>query len=1256
MLVRRFCARGRLVAAVLIGWALLAGGSSEPAQAKAAGTGALIDELRTELRARAGRPEGIAALAALAMRQDELPPGATARLLSDFLDGKLGGSPDPLVAAQAAYLLSLEDDRRGRFEDARSRRRRLGFAEEAWVLGPFDSQGRTGLGQRYPVEAEGAAVDPRSEKSYAGKERAVAWRRAPAEAFVQGALLVDALLRPTRDAVAYGLSYVHSDRDRWAALRLGSSGPVKVWLGSDEVLSSDAVRAAWPDQDLAVVRLRRGANLLVIKTVAVRGAWRLFWRLTDAKGDTLPGVSVGAEPPASLAQGARAGKPPAMRDLQRLLRARATASGSASAWLDYARFLSLVAPADSEARAVEEAAKAAVSRASPGGSPVLTSALLLLGQAARDEDDRRAALTRALPGLATPAERALAYAAIGDLWRGQQRDDAAVSAWRQALALDPACVPATLAWARAERAAGMSATALARLRALPDRVRVLPVVQDALADTLSALGRLGEAEAVRLGLRATQRTDVGLLRELASSARARGELAAAAELFAEAARWRPELTSLFVDRAAMLEAHGDRGQARAVLVEAARRLPDDADLAEELGRLEARAGQLDAARGAMRRALELRPQNPGLRRYLETLTALRAPGAGAGGAQDLVLAHAADGERLAREVLWGKPPEDDASAEVLLERTVARVHGNGLGERFVQRLVHLRTERAARDSREVSVRFEPGRQEVEIRKARILRRGTGDRLAISEATGRDEESLSEPWYGLYYDTRAAVVTFENVRAGDVVEVQYTVVDVGQRNEFSDYFGDLEVIAGAWPVRRWDYTLIAPTRRTFHFNQARGPRLGPTKEVHGSETWYRFVAENVPRVEAEPSMPGFAEVAPHLHVSTYRTWDEVGRWYWNLVADQLQDDGSLARAALRATSGARDVREKVRAIHRFVVENTRYVGLEFGIHGYKPYKATQVLERRFGDCKDKATLLVTLLAAVGVDAELVLVRTRRGGQVDELPASLAVFDHAIAYVPALDLYLDGTAEFSGLEELPAEDQGTMALRVTARGATLVRTPVLPADRNLARRRWQVELRADGAARIVEELEIAGQAAHGWRSYYQTEGERHSRFAKAWNGRFAGARLESVEMDLDRNRPVKVRAVVSMPQLGERVRASEARLPSSSRDANLAATYARLGERQWPLVLGYPWRHEEAVTYRLPRGARVVRLPGARDVQNRFGQFSLSSENTRDGVTIRSTFVVTAHRIAPEDYPAFRAFLRDTDAALEERLIVALESPR
>jgi transglutaminase-like putative cysteine protease/tetratricopeptide (TPR) repeat protein len=1225
-----------------------------------------IDRVAAALKHDAGRPEAIARLAELLQKAALVPPGRLVEALRAVVDEMPRKAVHPLVFAQAAYRLSLLEEQMGENQQASAHRQDLGLLGEAWVLGPFDAQGRSALDRRFAPEADLAGLKPSETTSFVGKDRNVSWRRAPAEVFVQGTLFLDGMLRPDSDSVAYVLAYVRSDRDRQVALRVGSPGPTKAWLGEREVLSKDVVRPADFDQDAAAMYLRRGDNRLLIKTVITRGAWRLTVRLTDPDGQPLSGVSTSVEVPAQLAA---AGTPPAAkptRELDELLRqrtqARAKGEVAASAWLDYARFLSLVSPADLELRAAEEAAKRAT--AVPGAKSAALEALLFLGDVAREDDERRAALDRALPDISEPAEKALALASVAQLWHRQRRDQLAVGQWRAAIAEDASCVPAQLALAREEQRSSMLAAAKARLDSLPQGVRELPVVQSAMADVLQSLGRRSDAEALFRSVYDAQRTATSAARDLASSVRARGDLGAAAKLYAEAARWRPDLVSLVFDQAAMLAGQGLYAEAVTVYRNAMERLPDDASLPEELGRLEARTGHVQEAVASMRRSLDLRPQNPGLRRYLDALVAQAKKQKESRSIDELVAANAENAEKLAREVLFAADNRDVSSAEVILDRTVVRVHGNGLSERFVQRLVHLRTERAANDSQETWIRYEPGRQEVEVRKARVFRRGSDGAVEISEATARDERDLSEPWYGLYYDSRAEVVVFENLRAGDLVEIQYSLADVAYSNELSDYFGDFELIADNFPTRRWDYTLIAPKGRTIYFNSPLAAGVSSATETRGDETVYKFSAEHVARVESEPAMPGIAEIAPYLHVSTYKSWQDVGHWYWNLVVDQMQDDGTLKKAAVAATAGLTSTADKVKAIHRLVVESTRYVGLEFGIHGYKPYKATQVLERRFGDCKDKASLLVTLLRAVGVDAEMVLLRTRHGGRIADAPASLAVFDHAIAYVPALDQYLDGTAEFSGLDELPSEDQNVMALRVTAKGATLVQTPELPAASNRAQRRWTVDLQNDGSARIAEDLTVTGQAAHEWREHYQTEGERRERYAKVWNGRYAGSVLNQVEMKVnDRNQPVAVHAVVHVPRMGERRMSPEARsprpedarsyeiaLPLSSREADFTSTYARLGKRQWPLVLGYPWHHEEAVTYHLPDGALIVRAPAPRTISSRFGEFTLGLDERTSGVEIKTALVVNKSRIEPSEYAAFRAFLRDTDALLSERLVV------
>ena len=235
---------------------------------------------------------------------------------------------------------------------------------------------------------------------------------------------------------------------------------------------------------------------------------------------------------------------------------------------------------------------------------------------------------------------------------------------------------------------------------------------------------------------------------------------------------------------------------------------------------------------------------------------------------------------------------------------------------------------------------------------------------------------------------------------------------------------------------------------------------------------------------------------------------------------------------------------------------------------------------------------------------------------------------------------GTAEFSGIAGLPARGSGHYGAAGVVAGIQLGAYAVAlrpPAIQALAR--WLVDLRGDGTAHIAEDLVVTGQAAHEWREHYQTPGERQERYAKVWKGRFAGAELEGWQMDVgDRNQPVAVTAVVNVPHFGEIQGPGKDYLPTSSREADFTRTYARLGERRWPLVLGYPWHHEEQVTYRLPAGARLVRAPSSRKIASPFGSFTLTVEDgeASGGITIKSELVVDKNRVSRMTTPPFAPF--------------------
>jgi hypothetical protein len=198
---------------------------------------------------------------------------------------------------------------------------------------------------------------------------------------------------------------------------------------------------------------------------------------------------------------------------------------------------------------------------------------------------------------------------------------------------------------------------------------------------------------------------------------------------------------------------------------------------------------------------------------------------------------------------------------------------------------------------------------------------------------------------------------------------------------------------------------------------------------------------------------------------------------------------------------------------------------------------------------------------------------------------------------------------------------------------------------------LDLAANGSARVEEQITVSGEVAHEWRQHYQSPSERAERFGKAMSATHPGARVERVEMPTlaDLERPVTVKATVSVPDWGH-VDGDELTLPAVGREADMQRSYARLSSRRLDLVLGFPWRQRDRVLFNVPAGMKVKRLPDARKVQTQFGSFAISATENAGRVAVDAQLSVDKHRIAREDYEAFRRFCAEVDAALGQTLVI------
>jgi Tfp pilus assembly protein PilF len=1093
------------------------------------------------------------------------------------------------------------------------------------VIGPFPKENGGGDDQAFGPERDGAF-----EATHAGWQQEVGWQ-AVQDLGRTGAIRLDQAVPQEGRIVAYVWVDLQVPAAAEATLHLGTPGGTKAWLGGQPILADPDDHPARFDQTSLPVSLRRGSNHLLLKvTDGGVGPFQLELRVVDRKGAPIRGLAAVAP---------RGGSYPLPRTTRRPLRGasplveelEAQARRSPRGLEDLARVLGERHPFPWEARrhvrVAGQAAEAAPER--------VEAQLLAARFQTEDPDERRRWLERAVA-----AERdgeALAHAAWAEHWLSRGLPWKALEALEARLPQARGDWQAHWVWSRAWQMVGRDALARRILEALVEEHPHEPSLHRALGQAARRDGQVMEAIRrwrVALALAPADRTCATLL---AGALLEVGEPAQADDVLASVGRLLPLDVSLLAWRGEILAANGRPADGRRWLEAALEIGGGQARRWERLGALELAAGQRAAAAEAFERALALRPQDATLR---EQLAALR-------GARDEAPALSlADLRQVVEQALGSHPGED---AVRLVDQQEVRVLPSGQAARTVQRIVQVRNQRGVERFQSFPIRYFPGRETLRIERARILREdGT-----LESGHLERERSLSDPAAGIVYDARLRTIVFPSLRQGDTVELVYRLDDVAPENLLSDSFGDLVLAQDTVPTARWEYALRMPPGREIHVAAPEGATYeveeGPQGAVH------RWSLEDVPKLIPEPGMPGWVEIAKHLHVSTFASWDEVARYWSELIRDPIQPTPRIEGEARRLVAGIpeRDTLGRVRAIHDFVVSKTRYVGLELGIHSYKPYPVEQVLRRGFGDCKDKASLTHALLRSVGIHSELVLLRMRHLGRIPSTPASMAVFNHAILYVPSLDLYLDGTAEWSGSGELPEADRGAEILIVHPDGTgTRGRTEEAPLGLSSTTTRLRVRLDTDGAGTVEGETVVRGLGAPHQRRRFASTNRRLATLEASWAKTYPGVQAVDMEIGDPRRIEEDVRYTFELPapSLARGTGSGGLAIYPLGRQPSFTSTYAPLSSRRYDLVLDHPWSEEVVVELELPAGFRVAELPSAEALRSPFGNLELTYEVVDDRLVVRRVLEFDTARIAPEDYPHFRAHLSKIDAALGKQVIL------
>jgi len=326
---------------------------------------------------------------------------------------------------------------------------------------------------------------------------------------------------------------------------------------------------------------------------------------------------------------------------------------------------------------------------------------------------------------------------------------------------------------------------------------------------------------------------------------------------------------------------------------------------------------------------------------------------------------------------------------------------------FVRRVHEVLNEQGVSDGSTLSASFDPTYQALLLHTAAIWRGGQRmERLDMAKLRLLQQEEDSDRH--LYYGQHEARLLLDDVRVGDRVEFAFTIT--GRNPVLRDRFASSFFVGSSLPMLERRFRLIWPGPDMLAW-MAHGPVSAPTVMRTAEGTEYRWEEQDGRPVEFEYGAPGWYPQFPWVQLSDFKSWSEVVEWALPLYpADQpLPDD-----VARRVTewAGAATAEEKVRGALQFVQDDIRYLGIEVGPGSHEPSAPVQVCERRFGDCKDKSLLLVTLLRRLGIEAWPLLVNSQSRGTVANWLPSPFAFNHVVVLARAdgHEWVLDGTLRF------------------------------------------------------------------------------------------------------------------------------------------------------------------------------------------------------------------------------------------------------
>lgn len=491
--------------------------------------------------------------------------------------------------------------------------------------------------------------------------------------------------------------------------------------------------------------------------------------------------------------------------------------------------------------------------------------------------------------------------------------------------------------------------------------------------------------------------------------------------------------------------------------------------------------------------------------------------------------------------------------------------------------------------------------------------------------------------------KTILIEFKNLKLGDAVAFKYQ--SRSHKPVFERSFSEMEVFTSLFNWKSIEVNLSAPADFPL-YTQAVDLSGGRIADEQGRARW-RWTRENFVAGEVEEMNFDFVTDSPRLAITSFKDLDQLGAAFWAEAKKKSVVTPEIQALADEITRDISDPRQQANAIYEWVNRNIRYLLIVLDRGGWIPHDTAQILANRYGDCKDYTTLIHALLKAKGIESYPVLIRSDFTYWFPEVAVPDFV-NHAILYIPSLNLFADATAPNTRLGQIPQTLVGKQAFLGGEKTGKITVPPGKPED-NQVLSEMEINVLPDGGLKAVSKNVYVGRSEMVFRplfadSFAAGNSETFVSLILAHYGLSGRGKILKLGDAHKVGEPFGVEMEVSLENYLNFFETGEMTIPSGLNFVNLLEfeQFAKRDRRRTALVVGAA-TIRESFTINFPSEMTISRVPAPLSFANKLGSYRVEFRRQGNSVTALRELIIREDHVTPAEYPLFRELIQKAIAS-------------